>query len=497
MNHPSARPSQTLRPRREPRRALCALALAMAPAWGAVAQESVRDLVPGPSPRWALVLDDATVLGVRSVGRLSDRGSAVTLTDGSAAALPPGRVLGLVPIEWADTETGAARRDWDARDLPGLDGTPLPARARFELVDGAVILGAVSRSAGHPDAVAIETDSVGTLTVPLERLRAIRMPGFRARSQNALAPAPAPSSGPAEPGQTQPARPVQAAQRDAVTLTNGDRLEGFVQGIGIGLGSPGAEGEPGRVLRPEPSVEVDTGRRVESVPLSLVAEVALANPAAEPSGPRLWTSDGGVLPIDEADMIKASQVRLRLRTGPAAFTQYDFPSNQARALVLDSARLVGLARLALAQERSLAGRPWPGRVSVEPTDGQIVSAATVRVPGEMEAEWDLPPGAAWFSAGVLIPASDRVLGQSAVRVSVGVPADTGDDGLTWRPLGELRLDGSAPQGRLRVPLGVAQGLGVPAGSRLRVSVTGGAAGVVQSGVELRRALITVAGPPAP
>ncbi|MBA4028932.1 MAG: hypothetical protein C0475_07330 [Planctomyces sp.] len=487
MSHHPARPSvpERTQRRRAPAWALCAAAAVLAAFGRAGAQGSVSDLQPGPNPRWALVLNDASVLGVRAVAWLGQRGASVVLADGTETELPPGRVLGLVPFDWADADTGATRRDWDASDLPGLDTQPAPARARFELVDGAVVLGAVSRRVGDADAVAIETNSVGTLSVPLERLRAVLMAGSRGRS--------------APPG---------PAQRDAVTLTNGDRLEGFVQSIGIG---PGGAGQSGPGARPDPSIEVDVGRRVESVPLTRVAEVALANPAAEPTGPRLWTTDGGVLPVDDAALVSVSQIRLRLRTGPAGYAEHVLASSQARALVLDSARVIGLARLTLLEERSLPDRPWPGSVAVGPIDGQIVSAATVRVPGEIEAEWALPAGSAWFTAGVLIPASDRVLGQSAVRVLVGVPgggdgadggggagsAGGGGDELEWRQLGELRLDGATPLGRLRVPLGAAEGEGVPAGSRLRVSVTGGAAGVVQSGVELRRALITVAEPAGP
>lgn len=160
---------------------------------------------------------------------------------------------------------------------------------------------------------------------------------------------------------------------DLVLLLNGDRLSGFVLGVG-GVG---------RAV----GVEIETASgAIASVPLDRVAEIRLANPPAAPDARTLFVTDDLGITLAASTLTAIGSGEFRLTTSPVGLG-VDSGGEEAITYERPRARLLGLRSIG----GSLTGGPSGGSSGRSVLALGTVSPASVTPTGDRR--WTPPPEA--------------------------------------------------------------------------------------------------------
>lgn len=257
---------------------------------------------------------------------------------------------------------------------------PLPPPGVLETVDGQRFPGDTAGPSSNPELLAWDIPGLGRFELPLDSVRFVRRRG-------AVEPAPA-----------------RAPSSDTLVLTNGDRLAGFLAGVGASIRFEPTGADP-----------VETG-------LDRVAALILANPAKAARGPRVWLEGGAVAAVRRLTIDSDGRMLLSLEAGPTG----SFEWSKLRALSFDAGRLVPLSSVAIAGQEPTGERRWAAPVQVargatEPgsLESSPLDAADLVLPGPMRVRWDLPEGAGRLSATLALSPGSEPWGDCEVVIKSG------------------------------------------------------------------------------
>lgn len=471
-----------------PRLILLVLGLAApAGAWAQVAgvPAVVLDRALEPSRVQLLRVDVRRVegpAGVEGRGAEPRRGEFVVVdASGKRRTLAAGEVLAIVPVSWIGPADAAGMLDAPASPASvtpalfsklGRSATPW-----VELVDGQVFTGrpaaagaedagegpAEDTQGGEPPLV-WRHERFGTLTFPLERVsHAVLEPRLLSGAPQAAAALESP-------------RTV-----DSVRLSNGDRVDGFVEEVGS-----------------EIVIERSGGGRA-TIPLARAATVTLGSEPVRASGPTVWLADGSVVAVGKAASdgdegrvtlaLPSTGSRSEADRGEKDAGGASFQLVDLRAVVVDAGVLTPLALLPMLSQTPTTDRPGaePARViwGEEATSPgglvglpPVLSAADVVLPGPMSVRWSLPAGASRVAGWAHLEEENWDWGDCTVvlkLVGERTPA---------RELARGRVYAKEPSFRFSVDLS-----GAAPGDALSVRIEPGPTGPVQDRVVLKRVLV--------
>lgn len=262
----------------------------------------------------------------------------------------------------------------------------------------------------------------------------------------------------------------EAVNDDAVLLTNGDTLSGFLLAIGD-------------------HVEMDMGSTLRT-PLDRVRLIDLASPAEAARGPMLWLEDGSIVSADGlrwSSVPGVAAVELvgtgdGTEAGSAGPDPVRLPIATIAGLAPNAALITPLSALDAPETRAAPGRYWAPPAVVHRGDERPLGMGDIELPGPMDAMWELPAAADRFAAQIVLPLEMRALGDLEIVVLVAQPFAEPVE------LTRVALDGRAPVRRVTAAL---SGTGTPERTLIvRLSEAGG--GPVQDHAILRRALLRLA-----
>ncbi|GIK18485.1 MAG: hypothetical protein AMXMBFR77_00610 [Phycisphaerales bacterium] len=371
---------------------------------------------------------------------ITDR--AVSFVDeiGLARTEPLDRQLALLRITSRARFDAATVPGWYERflrlevqpDEPQIDES---APGMLVLTDGQRLPGRLAEAPAADGRVRWEHALFGTLDVDLERVRAVAL---------------------ASPWTARPP-PID----DTITLTNGDRVQGFVERIG-------------------PEIVLDSGGSHAVIPIARAGMVELANPPASLDGPAVWLADGSVLALSSITVSITGRAELASddvsgSAGPVA----SISASQIAAIAFDAGSLVPLASIPPVESHAGAARVPPP--SVERIADAPLGAGDLVFPGPIDTQWPLPRGSSRLAATVELPPASWVWGDCEVVVSVTAP------GIPEREITRIRVNGERPIARLDALL--------PSPARtdrtLRITIDPGEFGPIQDRPVLRRALLLI------
>lgn len=373
--------------------------------------------------------------------RLTDQAATYRDPRGQRRSLPRDQVLAILRVDSAATFIEHGRpaplpmpNQPEEEPAPGPEA-PLAEPAEAEppmialvgLTDGQAFRGRLrDQTPSAPETVLWDTPRLGTLILPLDRLALLRL--------DDQAPLPPP------------------AAADLLTLSNGDRLEGFVAR-----------------LQPTIQVEPTSGRPVELTPAQVTC-IRFANPPSPTGSPRVWLGDGTIADVDALTFAPgAPAFAVRLPTGQLA----DVPPEEFIAARLVGDRLIPLGQLA-ARVEIPPERPWtPSARFDDPADAPL-GLATIELPGPMRVTWTLPRGTSRLSLTAELPLDARLWGDATLTIALGDAT-----------LSTVRLSGDEPSHTLTLDL--------PDPARtdraLTVTLGEGRYGPIQDRAVLRRAVL--------
>lgn len=369
-----------------------AVALAALACATALAQEA-------PQPRWLLI---DPLLESRPVALMEIDNQRLGVHDGELREVAPDEWLALV----RDPFDGFA----NARVSLRAGGGAIGMHERLTLVTGERIFGHVEPPlSGTPDALRWSVPGLWAAPVDLEDVSELRLQ----RGDELDWP--------------------QPMLDDAVVLSNGDILRGFVESIGETV-----------------VIELD-GRPIDIEP-SHVRLIRLANPPREPDTPLVWLSDGSVIGVRALASRGEDRVVLTLREGLGGGpTSANGPieavvsTADLAGVLLHPQRLVPLAALELAEAEPGPGRRWAPPPLVQPPQEALLGLGRIELRGPQRLRWTLPQRAHRFAARAAIPHRHRHWGELDLVVAVG-------RGDARRELARQRLDGDNPVASLTVEL---------------------------------------------
>lgn len=252
---------------------------------------------------------------------------------------------------------------------------------------------------------------------------------------------------------------VTTREADALLLTNGDVLTGFI----LSLSDPVSiemqtEGAPAREVR---------------IPLARVASAAMVSPARaarQHTGGRVWLFDGSIIDAQRIVVADDSLVRFEVNRRASASATARVAVVDVAGILFDSSRLASLATLTPPEVEGPATRyAIPAPLATEPL--AVLGLSPIEFHGPLLARYTLPEGASRFAATALLPASSRQWGDYELIVR-------NDGREVWRE----RLTSSRPEFEINIPL---------TGRELTIELTEGAHGPVQDQLVLRRARVLV------
>ena len=315
--------------------------------------------------------------------------------------------------------------------------------ALVETIDGQRLIGTLipAEGEGGGGAVSVDLGSLGVATVGLDRVSRVVLGAGRVLQGEM----------PGGPGAG------ATADDDVLVLVNGDRLSGFLLGVGE-------------------RIEIDAGGGEVGVPLDRVAGFRLANPPEPASGPRVWLRGGMVLGVEP----------WAVTTGPLAIETRRATSidpDDVVAFAPEAGAIAGLASHGVASYTPAPSRRWTVPPEPAPVARAPLGAADVRLPGPMAVDWTLDPLDARLSmtVGLVRGFGDRPGPWADCTVRVEVVARGG----RVESLSEHRLGVDSPEAGVNVAL---PGVG-ETGRLLRVVVDEGAYGPVQDEVVLGSPLL--------
>lgn len=260
---------------------------------------------------------------------------------------------------------------------------------------------------------------------------------------------------------------VPVPTEDLVLLLNGDRLSGFVVGVG------GVGGE----------VEVETAPGVIStVPLDRVSEIRLANPAAATGGRTLMVTDDLGVTLAASTLTAVGSGEFRLTTTPAALgldsrgeetIGYDRPRARLlglRGMDAGAGSVLALAAMPPQSVVPTGDRRWTPRPVADADESPVMALGDVVMPAPAEAVYPLGTGIRASRVACVVRASAPGAWTDCVA---RVEAELADGRRVL--LGEHRITEAGPSAEINAEL--------PAGTRAIVLlVDPGRYGAVQDGV---------------
>jgi len=263
--------------------------------------------------------------------------------------------------------------------------------------------------------------------------------------------------------------PPEDLAGDALVLTNGDVLSGFL----ISLGQTA-------------SIESDTG--VIDLPVSRVASAHIAAGLKSPGadrGVRVWLNDGTIAAIQSIRRAPGSTGYELGMQSPSEADEIDgtrtparIAAEEIRAVVFETSALRSLAAIPPHSQHALAGRRWSEAVVVEPLERSILKLAAIEIPGPMRVTWLLPEGALRLGLEAELPEESRLWGHCSLVVSAAVKGRESE-------LARRTLSQDTPTTDLSIE--------VPNGAEsLSIAVEPGRYGPIQDRVVLKRAMLLVA-----
>ena len=311
-----------------------------------------------------------------------------------------------------------------------LREAPLPAvepRGKLILADGAHVPGTSVGCFAEPvDHVAWSHAWLGVIDVPLDRLRTmIILPG---------------------------ATPEEGSS-DTLRLRDGEKLEGFVLGIGRQVDFET------RVQNESRHVRVDLDR-VESISF-----VARPRPRV---GRWAWFGDGTALEVRALTFGSDGWVHLdgSWATPSANAVQV----GDLAGLAFAAERVVPLAQL---RHAPLPAEPMRWRVPSPRlvTDGEPFGVETIELRGPLQVTYPMPDGATRFAAEFELAPGSEQWGDLDLRIGAGT-----------KELSRAHLDASNPVCTVNVPID---------GASLEITLTAGAHAAIQDRVLVRRGMVLV------
>lgn len=351
------------------------------------------------------------------------------------------------------------------------------------LTDGQRFPGKLTPTSGDPDVVSWTHPTFGLITIPLDNVARLRQPAKL------------------EPDGTARSSPATSADaEDQLFLVNGDRLSGFL----AGLGNP---------------VQIEVNGDTLSIPPDRIAAAALSNPRAQPKGLTVWLADGTVAALQRASSAAApapspnsakpapqapiptpqsrTTLTLTLSQSAAGATPGTYNLSDLRAVAFDIARLRPISSLPARALRPLGERRYAApmeMVNAESSDPLALAAVGVPLdaydlyfPGPMSVTLDLPERA------------ERLAGEFELDPLAGIWADCDvvlfiDGGEAWRARLSRAGEPGAPNAaafNLPIPaLSAASASSMP--RTLTIAIEPARFGPVMDRVYLRRGLVLLA-----
>lgn len=371
--------------------------------------------------------------------------------DGKEREIGVEMLVGMVKVD--DTSAG---RDVRAPDRVGSGsegpdlGEGLGPLSVLELVDGQRWYGRVwGVGSGDAGSLVFIGPLVGRVRVPLDRVSRLAL-GIGEGGGGV-------SAGRAGSGW---------AVDDVVVLGNGDKIDGFVLGIGS-------------------QVRIERGREEIGIPIGRVADVRLATQTRRGPGPMVWFDNGSVM-RGSLQAVAPGLIEVVPDAAALGATRMSGDGDEwggvrrrlerVGAVVFDGSLVVGWSSLELAEHEAGAGRRWIDGPRIEPSGGALLGAGRIELSGPSRARWKLPEGASRVGAVVELPERFRVWGD--VEVAVSWSGTGGQEGELTR----VRLNGSRPVARLNETL--------PSGAReLIVVLEQAGRGMIQDRIAIERGLI--------
>lgn len=351
-------------------------------------------------------------LRARTVTVVALTPDGVTVRDvsgGSPVTVRRAEVLAIVPVLG------------DAAEGPGAPTDS--AVGTLQRTDSGVLPGQLSSDEAGEEKIAWESRLWGRVTMPLDQVAWLRLRGPD------VAPAP--------------------AEQDTLTLTNGDRAEGFVSRVG-------------------PVFTVERDGKKTDIPVERVAALRLANPPLPASGVWVWMHDGAAAAVNSISITPAGGLTLAGAGGLSASSS----APELRAVLFKAEALRPLAMLDPIVVPA-PGRRWTPAPVVGDVRDAALFAADIELPGPMAVEWNLPEGARRFAGIAELPARCRLWGDCTVAITAG-----------GKRLWEARLKGDSPRAEFNVDVAAGSG-------PLRITLDQGAGGPVQDRVIIRRGVFAL------
>jgi hypothetical protein len=274
---------------------------------------------------------------------------------------------------------------------------------------------------------------------------------------------------------------AQASAGDVIILANGDRLEGFVGGLGAQL-------------------SLELGEQAREIPLDRIAGILFSNPSVPLRGTVLYLRDGSIIACDLAAG-DDGQVAILLRGREGEATERPrsesaavrIPVAEVAAIALDAEALVPLTSLEIVQQAAPNGRRWVPPLRLLGRESPLLGAADVEFPGPMTVEWRLPAGAAYFAARAELPQTMWNWGDCELIVSLVSGSGTREAATE---VFRSRMNAETPSAEIGINLlAAARQAGSRGPVRLRVRLDPGLYGPIQDQIVLRRPLLVLEVPP--
>jgi hypothetical protein len=275
---------------------------------------------------------------------------------------------------------------------------------------------------------------------------------------------------------------ASAGTADVVILANGDRIEGFVGGVGAAL-------------------TLEVGEQQRTIPLDRIAGIILANPPEPMRGIVVYLRDGSIIACDQLAAADDGQVVIipRALAGQpevqpgSESAAIRLPLVEVAAMSLDAESLSPLAALEIASQIPAEGRRWVPPLRRHGPAHALLGAPDLEFPGPMTVDWVLPTGAAWFAARAELPRTMWNWGNCELIVSL-VSGSGSRESASEVFRSQLNAETPLAEIHLNLPEAARQA-GGRGPFRLRVRIDPGLYGPIQDQVVLRRPLVLLATPP--
>lgn len=251
------------------------------------------------------------------------------------------------------------------------------------------------------------------------------------------------------------ARLPAPARGDVLTLSNGDRIEGFVEALGDPVSIRAGEGARTQLLE---------------VPLDRVSALRMVTPRRDPTGRRLWLRDGTV--VDVRDVLVADDGVVRLEGLPFVgdVQPKQLSLSALVAVLFDHETLVPLCEL------EILGSSAPDTRYAVPEPEALdelapLGLSRVALHGPMALRYRLPATPVFLTAEARLPVTARTWSDCDLVVR--------DDETE---VARVHLDARNPVAEVETLL---------QGATLQIEITEGRNGPIQDTVILHRAMLLV------